>query len=103
MSQDELGRRVGISRPMVSLIERGQVKNPRIPMLTAIAKALDIPPAQMFATLGINADVAGASQLVWLAQQLDPGYLRMLTTIGHALLQEQHDSRESEGRSSLRR
>ncbi|MBA4180257.1 MAG: hypothetical protein C0506_06660 [Anaerolinea sp.] len=102
MNQDELGRRVGTSRPTISLLETGQIKFPKIPMLTAIAKALDIPAPALFAELGVSPDDAAPGQLHWLASQLDPQHLRMLIAIGHALLQEQHDQLQMGERRAAR-
>lgn len=103
MNQTELGRRVGTSRPTISLLESAQIKYPKIPMLTAIAKALDIPAATMFALIGVSSADAAPGQLHWLASQLDAANLRRLIAIGHALLQEQHDQLQTAARPGDRR
>lgn len=103
MNQTELARRVGTSRPTISLLETGQIKFPKIPMLTAIAAALDIPLSRMFGLIGMPAAEAMPGQLHWLANQLDEGNLRRLVRIGHALLQEQHDQLQKEPQRASRR
>ncbi len=103
MNQTELGRRVGTSRPTISLIETGQVKYPRLPMLQAIATALDVPVARFLALAGLTESDAAPGQLHWLAGQLDEANLRRLIRIGHALLQEQHDQPQKEAPPPARR
>ena len=91
MTQEELALRVGLSRPSITQLERGLVKNPRIAILQAIATILDVPPAAIFEVAGVSlTDAAFPGQLHWLATQLDEDNLRRLIVIGHALLQEQH-------------
>lgn len=103
MNQEELGRRVGTSRSTVSLLETGQVKYPRLPMLQAISAALGVPVASFLSEAGITEKEAAPGQLHWLATQLDEGNLRRLIRIGHALLQEQHDQPETAPRRAARR
>ena len=90
MSQEELGRRAGISRPMVSMLERGQIIHPRIGMLAGIAKILDIPPAAIFSILGVSSEDAAPGELHWLASQLDQEHLVLLVELGHGILRVQH-------------
>lgn len=103
MNQTELARRAGTSRPTISLLETGQVKFPKIPMLTAIATALEIPPSRLFGVMGMTPSEAAPGQLHWLAHELDEGNLRRLIRIGHALLQEQHDQLQTEEKRGARR
>lgn len=103
LSQEELGRRAGISRPMVSMLERGQIKYPRIGMLAGIAKILDIPPATLFAILGITSEDAAPGELHWLASQLDRTHLDLLVELGHGILRVQHRQLEPESPRSARR
>ena len=91
MNQDELGRRVGTSRSTISLLEQGQVKYPRLPMLQGIATALGVPVTAFLAEAGISLSESAPGQLHWLATQLDESNLRRLIAIGHSLLQDQHD------------
>ena len=91
MNQDELGRRVGTSRSTISLLEKGQVVYPRLPMLQAIATALNIPVTALLAEAGVSLSESAPGQLHWLATQLDEANLRRLIAIGHSLLQDQHD------------
>ena len=103
MSQEELGRCVGISRPMVSMLERGGIKYPRIGMLSGIAKVLDIPPSSLLSILGINSEDAAPGELHWLASQLDPEHLALLVELGHGILRVQHRRPETESPRSARR
>ena len=103
MNQETLARRVGTSRSTLSLLETGQVKYPRIPMLQAIATALEVPVVGFLAEAGITESDAAPGQLHWLAGQLDDGNLRRLIRIGHALLQVQHDQPQTEAPRSGRR
>lgn len=89
MTQAELGRRVGLSRPSISLLERGSTKFPKIATLEAIAAALNLPPHALYERAGIAVPDAGTGQLQWLAEQLDRRHLTLLLRIGHELLQEQ--------------
>lgn len=43
LSQNELARRAGIKQSVLSYIESGRTKNPRIDTLVAIAAALKVP------------------------------------------------------------
>lgn len=103
MSQEELGQRVGISRPMVSLLERGQVKYPRIGMLTGIADALEIPPATFFTILGVSPSDAAPAALHWIVSQLDQPNLDLLVELGHSLVRVQHRQLQTEAPRSGRR
>lgn len=47
-SQEELADRAGLHRTYVSGVERG-VRNPTITIVAALAKALGVPPAELFA------------------------------------------------------
>jgi len=51
INQDELGRRVGISRPFISDIERGKTTNVGVETVFALAEALGVQPAYL---LGIS-------------------------------------------------
>jgi transcriptional regulator with XRE-family HTH domain len=98
MKQDELGRRVGMSRPNISLLERGSIKFPKIEKLKAIAEALEVPPGELFARAGISQPDAELGTLAWLAEQLDVPNRRRLIEIGHALLRVQQDPPQTGGR-----
>ena len=98
MTQAELGRRVGLSRPSISLLERGSTKFPKIATLEAVATALGLPPQALFERAGVTMPDAAAGQVRWLAEQLDKPNLRRLIAIGHALLQEQQGRPQKAGR-----
>lgn len=87
--QVDLGDRAGLKRGTLSALERGEILNPKIDMLQAVADALDIPVAELFTRAGISQPDAELGALQWLAGQLDQPNLRRLVAIGHALLQEQ--------------
>ena len=98
MNQAELGRRVGTSRPTISLLENGGLLRPQVGMLRAVAAALDIPVARMYALMGITAPDAGPTELYWLASQLSPPNLELLVELGHGLLRVQHRQLEQVAR-----
>lgn len=52
LSQNELARRAGIKQSVLSYIESGRTKNPRIDTLTAIAAALKVPVTKLLERKG---------------------------------------------------
>lgn len=90
LTQAELAAAVGMSRPTITQLERGQIKFPKITMMNAIAFACTIPPAALFEKAGvINSPAAGSAQLQWLATQLTTERVDLLVEIGHTMLREQ--------------
>lgn len=89
LTQAELGNRLSVSRATIGLLETGQVKYPRIDMLTAIATILDIPTAHLYQLAGVTLSDAGSAQMQWLASQLSEDRVDLLVAIGHTMLQEQ--------------
>ncbi len=47
MTQDELAKRAKLSTPYVSQIENGVRKNPSLPALQRLAKALGVPVTEL--------------------------------------------------------
>jgi len=90
-TQKDLAERVGVSRPSITQLERGNVTYPRLPVLASIAAQLDIPTSAMAEFIGLATPETGSAQLYWLGSQLDAMHLRLLVAIGHSLLTEQHD------------
>lgn len=92
LTQAELGEYLGMSRSNVGLLEMGQVKYPRIGILSAVAEYLNIDPITLFDLAGIRLTESQlvSSQLHWLSEQLDAEGNRLLIAIGHSLLQERH-------------
>jgi transcriptional regulator with XRE-family HTH domain len=43
LTQDELARRAGVTKPYVSMIEGGERTSPSLPVLKRLAKALGVP------------------------------------------------------------
>ncbi len=43
MTQDEVARRANVTKPYVSQLETGVRKNPSLPVLKRLAKALGVP------------------------------------------------------------
>lgn len=89
MRQAELGERVGLSRASISLLECGHIKNPKIPLLEALADALSIPRVELFSAAGVSLPDVEGGQVQWLLEELDLPNRRRLVALGHALLQEQ--------------
>jgi transcriptional regulator with XRE-family HTH domain len=54
LSQRQLGERIGStgSGTTIMRIESGEIANPRVDVLTALAEALDLPSADLFAAAG---------------------------------------------------
>lgn len=52
LSQNELARRAGIRQGVLSYIESGRTKHPRIDTLAAIAAALDVPIERLMQKAG---------------------------------------------------
>ena len=52
LSQNELAKRAGIRQGVLSYIESGRTKNPRIDTLAAIAKALGVPVDKLLKKAG---------------------------------------------------
>ncbi len=48
LSQQELARRCGLSRTEISLFER-RARSPRLEMIVALSKALDVEPGDLLA------------------------------------------------------
>jgi transcriptional regulator with XRE-family HTH domain len=46
-NQDDLAQRSGVSRQYISALETNQVLNPTIQVISALAKALDVPPSYL--------------------------------------------------------
>lgn len=46
-SQAELARRVKVTRPYVTMLEAGVKKNPSLPILRRLAKALGVPVTEL--------------------------------------------------------
>jgi transcriptional regulator with XRE-family HTH domain len=103
MSQQELGRRLGLSAAAVSLLETGQTKFPKVGRLVQIAEILGIASTDLLAEAGFNLPDSDSLSLQWLAEQMDAGNRRRLIRIGHALLQEQKDRPQRANRSGDRR
>jgi HTH-type transcriptional regulator, competence development regulator len=53
LSMRELAQKANISHTEVYRIENGERKNPSVPILTALAKALGVPEEVMFETAGL--------------------------------------------------
>ena len=51
-SQSELARRAGVKQSIISYIENGKTKNPRIDTLSAIATALGVPVGRLIRKAG---------------------------------------------------
>jgi XRE family transcriptional regulator of biofilm formation len=47
MTQDEIGRRAKVTKPYLSQLETGVRKNPSLPVLKRLAKALGVPVAAL--------------------------------------------------------
>jgi transcriptional regulator with XRE-family HTH domain len=47
MTQEQLARRAGLKQPYVSQLEKGTKKNPSLPALKKIAKALGVPVGEL--------------------------------------------------------
>ena len=47
LTQEELGRKVGVSYAYISMLESGAKTNPTIDTLKALAKALRVPVAEL--------------------------------------------------------
>jgi XRE family transcriptional regulator of biofilm formation len=47
MTQEELARKAGVTRPYISHLESGLKKNPSLPTLKKLAKALGVPVAAL--------------------------------------------------------
>jgi transcriptional regulator with XRE-family HTH domain len=103
MSQQELGRRLGLSAAAVSLLETGQTKFPKVGRLVQIAEILEIPSTDLLAEAGFNLPDSDSLSLQWLADEMDAGNRRRLIAIGHALLQEQKRQPQRANRSGARR
>lgn len=56
INQDELARRVGISRPFVSDIERGKTTNVGVETVRALAEALGVRPAYLLGVSDVMVD-----------------------------------------------
>ncbi len=59
LTQEELARRVGVSRSEISEIEAGRVKQPRAGLFARLCRALDLPAAALLATAGYTIAEAG--------------------------------------------
>jgi transcriptional regulator with XRE-family HTH domain len=103
MSQQELGRRLGLSAAAVSLLETGRTKFPKVSRLVQIAEILEIPSTDLLAEAGFNLPDSDSLSLQWLADEMDAGNRRRLIAIGHALLQEQKRQPQRANRSGSRR
>lgn len=53
VSQEELAGRAGLHRNYVGLVERGE-RNPSAKALIALARALDVPPAQLWSEFDLS-------------------------------------------------
>lgn len=51
-SQSELARRAGVKQGVLSCIESGRTKNPRVDTLSAIAAALGVPVERLIRKAG---------------------------------------------------
>jgi transcriptional regulator with XRE-family HTH domain len=51
LSQQELARRCGLSRTEISLFER-RARSPRLEMIVALSKALDLEPGDLLQGIG---------------------------------------------------
>jgi transcriptional regulator with XRE-family HTH domain len=58
LTQDELARRVGVSRSEISEIEAGRVKHPRAGVFARLGKVLGLPAAALLAAVGYAASEA---------------------------------------------
>ncbi len=58
LTQDELAKRVGVSRSEISEIEAGRVKHPRAGVFARLGKVLGLPGAVLLAALGYAASEA---------------------------------------------
>jgi transcriptional regulator with XRE-family HTH domain len=47
MTQDEVARRAKVTKPYLSQLETGVRKNPSLPVLKRLAKALGVPVASL--------------------------------------------------------
>jgi transcriptional regulator with XRE-family HTH domain len=103
MSQAELGRKVGLSRGSISLLEVGGTKNPKMSLLTKLAQILNIAPSQLYEKAGVSLPDAESQTLQWLSEEMDVPNRRRLIAIGHALLQEQKRQPQRANRSGARR
>ena len=70
INQKELARRVGVSRPFISDIERGKTTNVGVETVAALAKALDVRPAYL---LGLS-DVVVEEEEVLELREARPAY-----------------------------
>src|SRR5690348_5688980 len=90
-NQAELGKRIGTSRAPIGALENGGIYHPKLTMLEGIAMLLEIPVSAFLTEAGISLPESGSGQLQFLASQLTPRNLKLLISIGHELLQDQHD------------
>jgi len=102
LKQAELGAMVGLSRASISLLERGNIKNPRPALLQAFASILEIPVGSLYEKAGITLPDGDAGEAQWLLEELDRPNRRRLIAIGFALLQEQRNQPQREARSAAR-
>lgn len=67
LTQNELARRVGVSRSEISEIEAGRVRHPRAAVFARLGKVLALPAAALFAAVGYAAgDVLGGPEFAEL-------------------------------------
>lgn len=103
MKQADLGKRVGISRPTVSALERGHLIHPKLWVLEKVAEVLEIPASELLARAGVSPQEADDQTLLWLGEHLDDRRRRILISIGHELLKDQQSPPQTAPRSGGRR
>jgi len=102
LTQDELARRVGTSRPTITSIERGYRRYIPTHLVVKLAAGLGAAPGLLLGELGITPSESSAMTFAWLAEELDDPNRRRLAAIGIALLQEQKHPPQTAPRSSVR-
>jgi len=103
LTQDELARKVGTSRPTITSIERGYRRYIPTHLVIKLGAGLGVPPGTLLAELGITPSESSAMTFAWLAEELDDPNRRRLAAIGIALLTEQRRPPQTEPPATGRR
>ena len=102
LTQEELGRRIGVSRPTISLLENAVTRHPRMDHILAIEHVLELAPGTLFDAAGLKMPESAGAQVNWLAQQLDERNRRVLVELAFVLLKVQQDQAQKGPRSTGR-